>query len=133
MFNVIASATITALTADVWSGAEYPQNYLRQIEWLELFSAAGFTVDGRPAERPADPVKLWRGCVPSRRRRMSWTADRELAQRYADGIAYRAKGIVFETIVPAASLLCINDLSRGESEYVINTLGLKIREAPDLA
>lgn len=129
-FGVISQPTITAVTADVWSAAEYPQDALRQVDWLELFTVAGFTIDGRPANRPERPVTLWRGCVPRLRRRMSWTGDRELAQRFAsEGFRGRPQGRLYETTAPPEALLCINHASRQESEYVIYSKGLVIREA----
>jgi hypothetical protein len=130
--HVILPTTVTAVISDVWSGAEYPQDSLTRVDWLDLFEVAGFTVDGRPAERPTEPVKLWRGCVPPLRRRMSWTSDRELAEKYATGMLRgRPKGVVHETIAPPDSLLCVNHSSREESEYVINARGLKICDSPD--
>ena len=131
-FNVISDATITAVTSDVWSGAEYPQDWLRQVDWLDLFTVAGFTIDGRPADRLLQPVTLWRGCIPRLRRRMSWTSDRELARKFASaGFRGRPQGALYQTTAPQEALLCINHVSRQESEYVINTRGLIIREVPD--
>ena len=130
--RVISDATITAVTADVWSAAEYPQDWLRQVDWLDLFTVAGFTIDGRPADRPTQPVTLWRGCVPRLRRNMSWTSDRELARKFASaGFRGRAQGALYQTTAPPEALLCINHASRQESEYVINTGGLVIRQVSD--
>lgn len=130
MSHVILPGTVTAMICHVWSGVEYPQDWLRRVDWMDLFAEAGFTVDGRSAERPTEPVKLWRGCVPSLRRRMSWTSDREMAEKYATGMLRgRPRGVVHETVAPPNALLCVNHISRQESEYVINTLGLKIHES----
>ena len=130
-FGAVSDVTIVAVTADVWSGAEYPQDWLRQVDWLDLFTVAGFAIDGRPADRPTQPVTLWRGCPPKLRRHMSWTSDRELARKFAfDGLRGRPKGALYQTTAPPEALLCINHISRQESEYVINTRGLTIREVP---
>lgn len=91
---------------------------------------AGFTVDGSPAQRPNQPVTLWRGIVPRLRRRMSWTSDCLLAQKFAlEGFRERPKGFVYQTSAPPEALLCVNHASRRESEYVINTKGLAIKAA----
>lgn len=130
-FNVISDATITAVTSDVWSGAEYPQDWLHQADWLDLFNVAGFTVDGCGTGRPEQSVTLWRGCVSHLRRRMSWTSDRGLAQKFAtEGFRGRPQGELYQTTAPPQVILCINHASRHESEYVINTRGLAICKVP---
>jgi hypothetical protein len=68
--GVISDAIVATVTADVWSGAEYPQDWLGTTDWLELFAVASFTIDGRPSPRPDKP--------------MSWTSDRGLAQKFAE-------------------------------------------------
>lgn len=127
MFHVISDATITATVGPVWEGTEYPQEALTRKDWLDLFTVAGFTVDGKPADRPAEAVTLWRGSVHARRRRMSWTSDRPQAQRFADGVRGRLPGKLYQTLAPPGAILCINN-GRQEAENVINTHGLAIRE-----
>lgn len=124
----IETVTLTALVSGVWSEAEYPQRSLRLVDWRELFAAAGYTVDGQPAARPAEPVTLYRGAVHSRRRGWSWTADYETAQRFASGdLNGRQSGLVYVTSAPPLALLCgIHVASRSEDEYVVDTRGLKI-------
>jgi hypothetical protein len=127
--QVISPDTVTRVTSHVWSGVEYPQDWVTRASWIDLFSTAGFTIDGHLAERPTEPVKLWRGCVPRLRRRMSWTSDLEMARKFAFGMLRgREEGAVYETAAPPYALFCINHISRKESEYVINTRGLKISE-----
>jgi hypothetical protein len=127
-FKVISSATITAAVGPVWEAAEYPQDSLSRADWLDLFTVAGFTIDGRPAVQPTGPTTLWRGCVHALRRRMSWTSDRGLAQRFAiEGFRGRPAGRLYQTVAPPDAVLCVNN-GREESEYVINTRGLAVRE-----
>lgn len=114
----------------VWSAAEYPLETLGQQTWRELFAEAGYTVDGKPADRPIGPTRLYRGCPPSLRRRWAWTADRSVAERFASGVRGRLPGRVYQVDAPPESLLCM-DNGRGEAEYVVDTRGLKIREADD--
>lgn len=123
----ITRDTLTASIGDVWSAAEYPQNALPAIAWLAMFEVTGYTVDGRPTELPSDPIRLYRGSPYFRRRRWAWTADVEVAQRFASGeYYYREPGQVFVVDAPPKSLLC-QDNGRNESEFVVNTKGLRIK------
>jgi hypothetical protein len=122
----INSETLTAVIGDVWSVAEYPELALGRRTWLELFDAAGYTADGKPAERPSDVLTLYRGAPHSLRRRMSWTARLDVAVRFAsERLRSRLPGIVWVADVPPDRLLMF-DNGREEQEYVIDTRGLKI-------
>jgi hypothetical protein len=121
--------TLAAVIGGVWSGAEYPDQCIDRIGWRHLFRAAGFTIDGKPAQRPDDPIRLWRGTVPERRTDWSWTTDRTIAEGYANGTAARRpKGRLYTVLAPPEALLCANNC-RDEAEYVVDTRGLQIREA----
>lgn len=110
-----------------WSMSEYPDTHLDHDTWRGLFSLSGYTVDGVPAERPTEPLVLWRGSVPERKSDWSWTDNREVAARYAGGDHYhRPKGIVWRAVVDPHRLLCCN-LEREEREYVVDTEGLTIK------
>ncbi|GAA4290896.1 hypothetical protein [Mycobacterium paraffinicum] len=51
--------------AGVWSTSEHSETALSRSRWVELFGANGFSVDGQRAERLAEPIRLFRGCVPA--------------------------------------------------------------------
>lgn len=124
----ITTQTVTALIGDIWSGAEFPDQHLDRDTWRWLFDAAGFTIDGSPADRPAEPILLWRGTVPARRTDWSWTTDRTIAQGYANGTAARRPiGRLYVVLAPPEALLAANN-GRGEAEYVVDTRGLNIQE-----
>lgn len=126
----IETATLTSLVSDVWSDAEYPQRSLRADDWRDLFSAAGFTIDGKAADRPTEPVRLYRGSPKSMRRRWSWTSSVETAERFATGrLRGRQLGQVWTVLAPPDVLLCVCG-GRDEREHVIDTRGLKIVGAP---
>src|SRR4051794_15320862 len=57
---------------DAWSAAEFPQRRLSQANWREIFLISGYSNDGVPAERPAEPLVLYRGSAKAHRRRWSW-------------------------------------------------------------
>ncbi len=128
----IPRQVLTATIGMVWSGTECPFNAMTQDVWRALFDAAGYTVDGQPAPRPTSAIRLYRGSLPTLRRRWSWTTDRTLAERFAlgygdGGYIGRTPGKVYALDAPPESLMCaITD--RDESEHVVDTRGLKIRE-----
>jgi len=124
----ISDATVTALIGGIWSGAEYPDRHLDRDEWRWLFDVAGFTIDGEPADRPEQPVLLWRGTVPERRTDWSWSTDRTIAEGYANGTAARRPvGRLYTVLAPPQALLCANN-GRNEAEYVVDTRGLNVCE-----
>lgn len=127
--DLVDEAALAAHIGPVWSRTEFPDAALGHGRWRELWRSAGFTRDGRPAERPADPVELWRGSVPERRADWSWTTDRAVAEEYAAGGHSRAVGRLYRTVAPSGVLLGAYN-GRGEAEYVVDTDGLTIIEVP---
>ncbi|MFD4535659.1 hypothetical protein ACFWNL_18465 [Kitasatospora sp. NPDC058397] len=129
--EVIAEGTLAAHLGRVWSMAEYPDAALGHDGWRALFDAAGFTADGRRAERPVEAVELWRGSVPERRADWSWTTRRAVAEGYATGTGVRrpATGRLYRVVAPPSALLAHNN-GRDEDEYVLDTTGLTITEVP---
>lgn len=125
--GVVGAAEVASCVGSVWSGSEFPDSALGHPRWRELFQAAGFTRDGEPAERPDQPLELWRGTVPERCRDWSWSTDRTLAERYANGGFRRPTGRLYRVVAPPATLLAAYN-GRAESEYVIDTHGLDIME-----
>ena len=126
----IRPATVTDLVGDVWSSAEYPDRELDHDTWRWLFDIAGFTVNGKSAPRPAEPLTLFRGSVPERRTDWSWSRDRAVAERFAVGGRGRAPGRVWVCVVPPAHMLAVNT-GRDEDEVVVDTRGLQINEATE--
>ncbi|MFD8496027.1 hypothetical protein [Amycolatopsis sp. NPDC059657] len=126
--SLVTADDLTRSVGEVWSMAEYPDAMLSHRRWLELFAKAGFTIDGRAAMRPAEPLLLYRGSVPERRANWSWTDSLETALSYAnDGIRGRQPGKVWAAMVAPERLLARNT-GRDEHEYVINTDQLMIAE-----
>lgn len=118
---------LTAVIGDTWSDAEFPDSLIEHNLWRLMFDAAGYTVDGKPAERPRDALVLYRGSVEARASDWSWTDSKAIAEGYANGTAaHRPQGYVFTACVPPAAMLARNN-GRSESEYVIDTRGLSIR------
>lgn len=126
--RIIGTEILARLIGGVWSGAEYPDQAIPLDTWLTFFSEAGYTVDGQPAERPSEPIQLYRGTVPARRRDMSWTDSIETATTFAyGGLRGRPEGRVYCASVEPWRLLARNN-DRTESEYVVNTHDLVVSE-----
>lgn len=126
-FEVMAPAL-----ALVWSMAEYPGQQAPAEQWRALFRDAGYAVDGEPADLPERSLTLYRGATDEHRLAMSWTDDLEIARTFAEGqLRGRALGKLWVAEVEPLRLLArIHESSRGESEYVVDTEGLDVTEAP---
>lgn len=130
--GLLTTDALRATIGDVWSMAEYPDVALPRETWRDLFSEAGYTVDGKPAQRPSSPLHLYRGAVRSpahRRRDWSWTDSLEVARFFAKGPRGRQPGVVWTATVAPWRLLARNadpQTTRGESEYVVDTRHLRI-------
>lgn len=121
--GVIDIADYPHVVAHVWTLAEFPSSlYDPPAMWVALFGDAGYTHDGLPADRPASPVELYRGCHHERRFGMSWTTDRDRAQWFADRNLGAGTGHVYlHRAEPVELLAYIHDeAGRGEAEYVID-------------
>ena len=110
-----------------WSAVEFPSRACDEDLWRHLFDLAGYTVDTAPAERPSEPLTLWRGALPSHASGWSWTDDLELARWFAARPHNRAEGRVWvATVEPTRLLARITQQREGESEYVVDARGLQV-------
>lgn len=105
---------------DSWVMAESPENCLDRETWIDLFEPIGYRHNTEPATPPSEVV-LYRGGMHVGR--MSWTADRELAEWFRDRYP---GGQLWTATVGADALLAFYDGVRdggggaGETEYVID-------------
>jgi hypothetical protein len=110
-----------------WVGSEYPTFQLSKEEWVTMFHAFGYTVDGTSRERPTESVTLYRGATPECKHGMSWTDNLDIAARFASGdLLGRDPGFVFTAEVEPGRLYAHFHEGRGESEFVIETDGLDV-------
>lgn len=129
--DMLTPEAATAHVGSVWSDSEYPDKHADRDDWRGLFRLAGYTTDGKPAERPTEPLVLWRGSVPERRADWSWTDNRQIAEKYADATHFqRPLGSVWRSTVEPWRLLARNT-ERNEHEYVVDTEGLTITREED--
>ncbi|WP_131815037.1 hypothetical protein [Mycolicibacterium holsaticum] len=107
-----------------WTRCGRPEDILTPDEWLELFHAAGFTLDGQPAT-PIEGQILYRGSPFKYRRAWCWTPIVELAQAYAQQPERVRTSKVWVTRAPAAAQLAYVP-DRGE--FILDTRNLLIHE-----
>lgn len=55
---------MAGVVAGLWATDEYAESALTRSRWVALFRANGFSVDGKSADRPGEPVRLFRSCIP---------------------------------------------------------------------
>jgi len=120
---------VAATVPAVWSGAHLPFRSLGAQGWIDLFQIAGYTEDGVPAERPIEPLTLYRAAEPRYVHRLAWSASIDVARRFIEINAARygdtPRFIYYITVEPGRLLAHITD--RGEDEYVTDTRGLKAK------
>lgn len=107
-----------------WVGVA--DQHLDRERWRALFEIAGYREDDEPAERPIEPMALWRGAMPKFRANWSWANLRDAAHMYASGWWVQEEvGIVWRAVVEPERLLA--RVSHGRyAEYVVDTDGLTI-------
>ncbi|WP_275293569.1 hypothetical protein [Amycolatopsis sp. La24] len=129
LHSLITAADLARTIGEAWAMAEYPDRQLGHEIWRTLFAVAGYTDDGHPVPRPERPLRLFRGAVVERRGDWSWTDNQNTARLYAaGGLRGRPVGQVWTALVEPARLLARNT-GRDESEYVVDTKGLRIAES----
>lgn len=126
--GLLTAEAAAASVGSAWSDSEYPDRHLSTDEWRPLFELVGYAEDGRPAERPTQPLALWRGSVPERRADWSWTDNRRVAVDHADGERFRLPLCrVWRATVEPWRLLA-RHTTRDGHEYVVDTDALLIME-----
>lgn len=124
--GVLEGEAVAALVGHVWTMVEYPEDAAAYDEWVEWFRIAG---EGRivhdergPIPAPTIVPTLYRGgklCG-----RMSWTSSREVAEKFARGIAFRpADGTVWAVRDLPPELVLAHVDGRNEGEWVIDIQG----------
>lgn len=113
---------VAAVVTLAWAEAVFPEDAVQRGRWLEWFGAVGFTTEHGTAERPVEPVALYRGCMRGAVRRMAWSARPGVAWMFAHTrMAGRLPGDVWAARVRPEHLLAY---LRPGSEYVVDPSGL---------
>lgn len=127
VFDYLEPTTRGEALEAAWVSSEYPTFQLSKEEWVTMFDAFGYTVDGTSRERPTESLTLYRGATTEYKQGMSWTDKQEIASKFASGdLLGRGAGVVFTAKVEPERLYAYFHEGRRESEFVIETDGLEI-------
>jgi len=131
-YKVIDPAAYAPLVPYAWTRAEWPGTSLDIRIWRRLWKKAGFTIDGQPAPHPDAPVKVYRAAWPKYKHFMSWTDSLEIAKRFLR-VGYRVRQHLYQTTAQPENLLAyLHEEGRNESEWIVDTRKLEIRELKNL-
>lgn len=118
------------LLGDWWSLCD---NVGEWADHLMDLTPLGYVLDAPAALRPAlmtdlelaqlealpDPVTVWRGCYASNKWGLSWSTDRETAERFPTLARYRQEGqpLLVKAVVAKQDIIALK-LDRNEAEIV---------------
>lgn len=126
-FKCIDAGAYPRLVSYVWGLAEFPGLSLSKSQWMRLWRRAGFTIDGVPAERPTEPITLYRGSRASHKRGFAWTDDIKVGRWFVT--SRYGNNHLYKVVCPPDRLLArIHEEGRGESEWIIDAKALPIVE-----
>jgi hypothetical protein len=95
---------VNAILRSIWPELRAPQRSHHGLELVTLFRRAGYVSDGIP--QPDSTITVYRGeLVGGREPGISWTADIEIATRYARGYATVGHTRVVRADAPPAAVL----------------------------
>lgn len=131
--RIVPTDTIGEHLGMAFAHCARPGELLTLQRWLTLFSAVGFRIDGEPADRPDEPTRLYRACLPQHTRRMSWTPDLYVAEAYAkaEGHHQPGAGHIYTTLADPQHVLAINEqvlANPDETEWIVDPRHLDITQ-----
>jgi hypothetical protein len=110
-------------------------SFLGPAAWRDLFRRAGYRFNDRPAERPTEPMMLWRGAVDEHRLNWSWTPKRDFAVWFAvEAPIQCSTGDLWCAVVTPDRLLAATTPGAPNEhlvEYVVDTRGLVVMRDSD--
>lgn len=126
--GIIDAVTVTAHVGEVWRSAEYPDRALDWDDWVALFEAAGYTEEGKPAQRPREALTLYRAAGPGHQCGHTWTHDVEIAEIFlhVGGRDLFDSQVWVANVEPWRLLAAIELEGPGEAQYVVETLRLDV-------
>ena len=129
--GVIDETVVRASVGPVWCMAEFPDRSLPWSSWKEMFNVAGYTRDGKPAERPTEWLQLYRAAPIDHRHGHSWTEDLEVARSFlVNNHRVRLNPVLWTARVNPNQLLARLEEDRsGEPSYVVDTKRLRVVRA----
>lgn len=145
----LARPDMSGVVAAVWAASAHAPSAMAVSLWLSLFHGDGFSINGHRANRPLEPVRVFRGCVPlvryfgsdmrlvdtddrgcpldpadvvevrDTRLDLAWTSSLLAARRHARHCLPLRRGQVFAATVAPKYLLAIIG-----ADYVVDPAGL---------
>jgi hypothetical protein len=131
----IPASDLPEIIANLWTWDDSPTSDLGETGWLEIFRAARFfsypplmvrQPDGTrvPLARPSSAVTLYRGSLPDRMRRMSWTSERDLAERLGRRHTPYGAAVLYKATVAANAILAYLERRAEGWTVVVDPAGL---------
>ena len=123
--GTVPSSDLPELIAFAWTRDDSPTSGVSEAAWIEVFERAGFfTYPPVSGGHPTSRVTVYRGSTAERLRRMSWTADRNMAVELGTRHARYGRTWLYEATVRPDAVLAYLE-RRGEGwTVVINPAGL---------
>jgi hypothetical protein len=121
------------LIPDIWLYLDPPAGPwgpLHDDEWIEIFGATGFFVQGPDVSLHGEYWDLFRAAPHGRARGMSWCTRREMAERFLPKHNQYGAYTIWSAAVPQTAILAVlyrsSDafLVPGAREVVVNPAGL---------
>jgi hypothetical protein len=110
----LPAGDLPELIAFAWTRDYAPTSDISEADWLEIFHEAGFfSYPPNSRGRPAVAITLYRGSTVARLRRMSWTADRKMADLLGMRHARYGAAAIYKATVPPDAVLAYLE-RRGE-------------------
>jgi len=127
------------IIANIWTRDDSPTSSLGEADWLEVFRRVGFfswppiiirQADGAAVPlRPGSALTLYRGTTADRLRRMSWSADRAMAQELGRRHSpYGAASLFKSTVASDMVLAYLERRDDGGWTIVVDAAGLTVIE-----
>jgi hypothetical protein len=91
-----------------WTWNDSPADAANEGDWVRIFRLVGFFSRGsqQVRDRPRDPVTLYRGAVPERARRMSWSESQDLAQELGKRHTFDgARAAIYQAVIDPTDIL----------------------------
>ena len=120
--GLLTPQELPALLSLAWTGPEFPVQ-LGIKWWVGLFRTAGFVSDRLDVPRPGSVLTVYRGCLPTSWRSLSWTTDFDRAKWFA-GRFKNPFTVVYKAQIPPKHILAMF-YDRQENEVVVNPWRLR--------
>ncbi len=121
----IPDGDLPELIAFAWTRDDEPTSDIGEAGWLEIFRHAGFfSYPPISGGRPTRAVTLYRGSTAERLRRMSWAAERSVAELLGRRHARNDAAAIYGAVVAPDAILAYLERSGEGWTVVVDPAGL---------